>query len=344
LELTEIQVKFVFLHAMAENFFRSTNFNPSVDLPIMFARSISLLLATIPLVSAEEATPPPATVQDLRALLDDPHGDLAKIAHQLVGKNGGNQLFYFPTHDEPSTPAEWGLKYESIDFKSADSTPLHGWFIPAKNKTPRTAKATVVFSHGNAGSISYHLGFCAWLAEAGYNVILYDYRGFGKSGGSVDRRGMINDVKAAFTYARKRPDIDASRLISYGHSLGGAQSVTALGESPVKGLRAIVIDGAFASYQAMAGAFGGQLGASLVTDELAPKDFIKKLAPVPLLVVHGTKDEVVPISQGKQLYQAAGQPKTLFEVPSGRHGTALSADKGAYRQKMVAWLDKILGD
>ena len=153
---------------------------------------------------------------------------------------------------------------------------------------------------------------------------------------------MINDVKAAFAYARRRPDIDAARLVSYGHSLGGAQSITALGESPVKGLRAIVIDGAFASYQAMARIIGGQLGASLVTDELAPRDFVKKLTPVPLLVVHGLLDEVVPFSQGRELFEAAGQPKTLFEVKTGRHGTALSDDGGAYRKKMIAWLDEVM--
>ena len=308
----------------------------------MSARVLGLLLAAVPLASAEESAKPAVTAADLRALLDDPNGDLAKIARQVGGKNGGNQLFYFPTRDEPSTPASWGLKYEAVDFKSSDGTALHGWFLPAKNKTSQTAKATVVFSHGNAGSISYHLGFCAWLAEAGYNVFLYDYRGFGKSGGSVDRRGMINDVKAAFAYVRRRDDIDTSRLISYGHSLGGAQSVTALGESMVKGLRAIVIDGTFASYQTMAGVFGGQLGASLVSDELSPKDYVKKLSPTPLLVVHGTKDEVVPISQGKQLYNSAGLPKTLFEVKSGRHGTALSDDDGAYRKKMILWLDAVM--
>ena len=322
--------------------FPSTNHDPSVDFTTMSARALGLLLSTIPLVSAEEVASPPVTTADIRALLADPNGDLAKIARQIGGKNGGNQLFYFPTRDEPSTPAMWGLKYESVDFKSTDGTALHGWFLPAKNKTPRTAKATVVFSHGNAGSISYHLGFCTWLAEAGYNVLLYDYRGFGKSGGSVDRRGMIDDVKAAFAYVRSRDDIDTSRLISYGHSLGGAQSVTALGESMVKGLRAVVIDGAFASYQTMASVFGGQLGASLVTDELSPKDYVKKLSPIPLLVVHGTKDEVVPISQGKQLYESAGRPKTLFEVKSGRHGTALSDDNGAYRKKMIVWLDAVM--
>jgi fermentation-respiration switch protein FrsA (DUF1100 family) len=182
-----------------------------------------------------------------------------------------------------------------------------------------------------------------WLAEAGYNVLMYDYRGFGKSGGSVDRRGMINDVKAAFAYAAKRRDVDARHLVSYGHSLGGAKSVTALGETPVKGLRAVVIDGAFASYQTMAGVIGGQLGASLVTDELAPKDYVRKLSPVPLLVVHGSRDEVVPVSQGRQLYEAAGEPKTLFEVKSGRHGDSLSRDHGSYRKRMLAWLDERVG-
>ena len=278
----------------------------------------------------------------MRALLQDPNGDLSRLAQGMIGKKGGNQLFYFPTHDEPSTPTAWGLKFETIEFKSADGTPLHGWFIPAKDMAAKAAKGTVVFSHGNAGSISYHLGFCTWLAEASYNVIIYDYRGFGKSGGTVDRRGMIDDVKAAFAYALKRPDIDTTRLVSFGHSLGGAQSVTALGETPVKGLRAIVIDGAFASYQAMARIIGGQLGANLVTDELAPKDFVHKLAPVPLLVVHGEADEIVPVSQGLQLYEAAAQPKTLFEVKAGHHGTSLSNDNGAYRKKMIAWLDGVM--
>ena len=303
----------------------------------MRACFFGLCLAT----SAATAQPPVST-KDVRALLQDPNSDLSRLAQGMIGKQGGNQLFYFPTRDEPSTPTFWGLKYEPIDFKSADGTPLHGWFIPAKGKTAKAAKGTVVFSHGNAGSISYHLGFCTWLAEASYNVFIYDYRGFGKSGGTVGRRGMIDDVKAAFAYAAKRPDIDTTRLISFGHSLGGAQSVTALGETPVKGLRAIVIDGAFASYQAMAQIIGGQLGASLVTDELSPKDFVKKLPPVPLLVVHGDADEIVPVSQGLELYEAAAQPKTLFEVKTGRHGTALSRDNGAYRKKMIAWLDGVM--
>jgi len=304
----------------------------------MNARIFSILLAGMACAHAEEAEPP-VTLDQIRELLQDPNGDLSRAAQSIIGKNGGNQLFYFPTRDEPATPEDWGFKYENLRFKSADGTPLHGWFIAPKSKQ---AKGTIVFSHGNAGSLGYHLGFVIWLAEAGYNVMMYDYRGFGRSGGTVGRRGMIDDVKAAFSYVMARKDIDPKRVVSYGHSLGGAQSITALAESPVKGLRGIVIDGAFASYQSMARIMGGQLGASLVTDELSPHEFVKKLPAVPLLVVHGKQDEVVPFSQGLQLYKAAKGPKTLFDVEGGRHGTALSEDGGAYRKKMIEWLAKIL--
>jgi uncharacterized protein len=298
----------------------------------MKLRLMWILLASAPLAACEEPRIQP----------DDPNADLARFAQGLLGKGGGNQLFYLPTRDEPATPASWGYDYENLSFKSADGTPLHGWFIPAKGK--KTALGTVVFSHGNAGSIGHHLGFVTWLAEAGYHVMMYDYRGFGKSGGNVDRRGMVDDVKAAFAHVARRPGVNPQRLVSYGHSLGGAKSVTALGETPVRGLRAVVIDGAFSSYRTMARLVGGQLGESLVTDELAPKDYINKLSPVPLLVVHGARDEVVPVTQGRSLYESAQQPKTMFEVRSGRHGDALSSNNGEYRKRMLGWLAASLDD
>ncbi len=292
--------------------------------------------------SRAEISPAPASVP---APAPAPEGGLIRLAKGLVGKNGGNQLFYLPTHDEPATPADWGLKFETVHFKSGDGTRLHGWFIPARNgkaKAKAKAKATVVFSHGNAGALGYHLGFVTWWAEAGYNVLMYDYRGFGKSAGTAERRGVVDDVKAAFAYVATRPDVDASRLVSYGHSLGGASSVAALGESPVRGLRAVIIEGAFASYRGMAQLIGGQFGASLVSDELAPKDFVAKLSPVPLLVVHGTRDEVVPVAHGRELFASAKQPKTFFEVEAGRHGDSLSRDRGAFRHRVLTWLEATL--
>jgi fermentation-respiration switch protein FrsA (DUF1100 family) len=267
-----------------------------------------------------------------------PSEELSRFARGLAGPEGGNKLFYFPTWDEPSNPAKWGYRYENVSFPSQDGTSLHGWFVPPAKGKP---KGTVVFSHGNAGSMGYHLGFVLWLANEGYQVLMYDYRGFGKSGGSVDRRGMIHDVRAAFTYALSRKDVSAKQLISYGHSLGGAKSVTALAEKPVTGLKAVVIEGAFASYQDMAMILGGSLGKSLVSDDLSPRDYVERIAPVPLLVIHGTADEIVPFAQGKELYERAGAPKTLFDVKNGRHGDSMSRDEGAYRNRMLTWLERL---
>ncbi|HVJ45970.1 MAG TPA: alpha/beta fold hydrolase [Luteolibacter sp.] len=276
-------------------------------------------------------------LKEVRSAVGAKDGDLSRLARMLAGKKGGNHLFYLPTHDEPATPAKWGYKFENVAFASEDGTPLHGWFMPAKGKR---VKGTIVFSHGNAGAIGHHLGFTMWLVEGGYNVLMYDYRGFGKSGGEVDRRGMINDVKAAFSYIATRKDVDPTKLVSFGHSLGGAKSITALGETPVAGLKAIVIDGTFSSYQAMARVVAGQLGADLVSDDLSPLGFVGKLPLVPFLVVHGKRDEVVPFAQGLTLFETAHEPKTLFAVDDGTHGGSLFQNNGAYRAKMLAWLDE----
>ena len=252
---------------------------------------------------------------------------------------GGDLLFYLPTHDEPATPATWGFRFETVNFESSDGTRLHGWFLPARGGT----RGTIVFSHGKAGSVGHHLGFILWMDEAGYQVLTYDSRGYGKSGGSLDRRGMIEDVKAAFRYVAGRRDVDATRLVSYGHSLGGAKSLAALGETPPPGLRAVVVDGGFASYRAMARRIGGRLAESLVTDDSAPEKLIARISPVPLLVVHGKLDPVVPVSQARLLFAAAREPKTFFEVPAGGHGDSLARDHGSYRKRMLAWLEQSLG-
>lgn len=296
---------------------------------------IPLFLATATCTFAEPQDPSPL-IQQLQGVLQDGDNSSSDLVKRLIGEENANRYFYFPTHDTPATPQKWGFEYEDVYFKSGDETQLHGWFIPAK-KAP--AKGTIVFSHGNAGSLGHHLGFVLWLAEAQYNVFMYDYRGFGKSKGELDRAGMIEDVTAAFNYVSKRPDINPSKLISYGHSLGGAKSITALAKTHQPGLQAIIADGAFASYQSMARVMVGQLGANLITDELSPAGYIKKIKNTPILIIHGDRDEVVPFSQGERLFSLANEPKTLFNVKDGRHGDSLSRDNGAYRKRLLKWLD-----
>jgi fermentation-respiration switch protein FrsA (DUF1100 family) len=305
--------------------------------------NILRLIAPLAAISCLQAQTPEAkprlSPEEIQRLLLSREGKPGDQAKGLFGGGNTNRFFYFPTHDEPATPASWGFRFENVDFKSTDGTNLHGWFIPSRAKQP---KGTVVFSHGNAGSLGYHLGFVMWLAEAGYQVFMYDYRGFGKSGGELDRRGMIEDVKGAFAYVGARKDVDARRLVSYGHSLGGAKSVAAIAEKRVEGLRAVVIDGAFTSYQAMARVVGGELGAGLITDELSPKDLIAKISGTSMLIIHGDRDLVVPVSQGKELFRLANEPKTLFEVKDGGHGDSLARQNGAYRKRMLEWLDGVM--
>jgi hypothetical protein len=289
--------------------------------------------------AAEPAAPPDPAIefrQALERVLDDDSGQLARLAEQLLGKNGGDRLFYFPTLDQPFTPARYGFRFEDAEFPSADGTKLHGWFVPV---TKGKAKGTVVFSHGNAGSVAHHFGFVSWLPAAGYHVFLYDYRGYGKSAGKVARKGMIEDVAAAFAHVASRKEVDPGILLSLGHSLGGAKSVAALAGQRPRGLRGVATIGAFASYRTVAQAWAGKTGASLVTDEFAPKDLVAKLAPVPVLVIHGEADEVVPFAEGETLAAAAHEPKQFWKVPGGRHNDLLERDGGAWRKKLLDWLD-----
>ena len=153
----------------------------------------------------------------------------------------------------------------------------------------------------------------------------------------------MQDARAALEYGGKRAKAKGLPVISYGHSLGGAKTVTAIAEGKTPQLRAVVVDAAFASYREMAMVMGGRLAADLVSDELSPVDQVAKISPLPLLVIHGKKDPVIPVDQGRKLYEAAQKPKTLFEVENGDHGDSLWRDQGAYRKKMLLWLEEQIG-
>jgi fermentation-respiration switch protein FrsA (DUF1100 family) len=266
--------------------------------------------------------------------------EIAKAAESILGENGGDRFFYYPTSKGPHDPADYGYEHEEVTFPSEDQTKLHGWFLPAKGV--EKAKGTVVFSHGNAGAVAHHLGFITWAITGGYNVLLYDYRAFGKSEGSLDRKGIVEDVRGAFAYVKTRKDVDPNRLISFGHSLGGAKSIAALGEKPVKGVRGLISFAGFSSYKEMALRVGGKFGARLVGDDYAPRDYVEKLSPIPVLFIHGVKDGVVPISQARELFKKAKEPKTLIEVKEGNHNDALWVDDKAGVKKLLGWMEKVL--
>ena len=131
-----------------------------------------------------------------------------------------SRMFYYPDKQIYETPSQ---PFEEIQFASADGTRLHGWWIPATIPV----KGTVVYLHGNAANITGHYCQIEWLPASGYNVFLFDYRGYGKSEGQPSRRGVYADCVAAMDYAAKRAD----RLFASGQSLGGANAMAVLGRN-----------------------------------------------------------------------------------------------------------------
>ncbi|MFC5050302.1 alpha/beta hydrolase [Rubritalea spongiae] len=262
---------------------------------------------------------------------------LTAIAVGMMGEEGGDSLFYYPTRDVPFTPKKHGYVYEDVFFEASDGVRLHGWWMPAKGKK----KAAVVYAHGNAGSVAHHFVFVYWLINAGYDVFLYDYRGYGQSEGKVNKAGIVKDAQAAIAYAGERSE----KLIVFGHSLGGAKSIAAVGMSAPDSLVAVVVDSTFASYRDMAERVAGARARSVVSASYDPVEYVAKLPDgVPLLVVHGTADETIPFAQAQKLYAAAQEPKRLMTVVGGNHVNCFFIREGRYRKDLLKWMERAVSE
>jgi fermentation-respiration switch protein FrsA (DUF1100 family) len=243
---------------------------------------------------------------------------------------GLDQLFYHPDQTLYATPQQDGYAFEEIQFSSKDSTQLTGWFVPAKDK----ALGTVIHFHGNAQNMSAHYSYVSWLPESGFNLFLFDYRGYGKSEGLLSRQGVYEDSVAAVEYIKTRTDLDQNRLILFGQSLGGANAIAAMGENQFEGVVGVVTDSAFSSYKRVAGEHVGLLkpvALLAIRNKWSPKKSVADISPVPLVLIHGTQDRVVSYKNAQVLFKKANGPKQLWTVENGRHTDAL----GTYRSEFV---------
>jgi len=242
-----------------------------------------------------------------------------------------DRWFYFPTADIYARPEEFGLNYQSVTFDSADQQ-LHGWFFPARGP----AVGTVVHAHGNAGNVSAHFPYIAWMPASGWNVLCFDYRGYGRSGGRPSRRGTVEDTLAAIRYARSRPDVNPERIVLFGQSLGGAVALVAASER--RGVRALAVEGAFATYRQAAqyvcaqswalALTAGTLSRLLISAGCEPIDHVAHLAPTPVFFIAGKDDSICDYRQTLELHAAAAEPKRLWVIEGGRHAGAMLETDG----------------
>ena len=251
--------------------------------------------------------------------------------------NGCTGLFFHPQSQLLQTPAQLKLAYEDVYFTTDDAVQLHGWWLPASTEE---VSGTVVFLHGNAENISTHIASVAWLPANGFNVFLFDYRGYGLSQGAPDLAGLHRDVEAALALVKQRVDVTPN-LFLFGQSLGASLAVTSLvSQANRDTIRALVIDSAFASYREIAqeklAAFWLTWLSLGINDTYRPLEAISRLSPLPVLIIHGTADQVVPIHHAQRLYAAAKQPKQLWLISGKEHIQSLS--NAPVRQRLLDYL------
>lgn len=238
------------------------------------------------------------------------------------------------------------IKIENVYFKSSDGTQLHGWFLP--NRVGKK-KGTIMFLHGNAQNISAHIRFVWWLPRHGYDVFMPDYRGYGRSEGEAELDGVHLDVQSAMAALLARKDIHPTNLVLYGHSLGGALSITSLADSKYRDrFRLLIVENSFTSYRTAAREVLGKFWLTwlfqyplswTVRDDYQPVEAIPRISPIPILLVHGDADPVIAPYHGGELFAAAKEPKEFWLISGADHN---SLDSPQQHERLLQYLDKIL--
>ncbi|BBH53036.1 alpha/beta hydrolase [Fluviispira sanaruensis] len=252
-----------------------------------------------------------------------------------------NNLFYYPDSVIQVTPDRLNLVFSDITIRTIDNEELHGWKINAKEQAPI---ATILHFHGNAQNITTHFMYCAWLAENGFDVIEFDYRGYGKSTGEASRSGIYKDSVSFLQWAYENSRTKDNFIIA--QSLGGAVVIPAFADIKTNNVQAIILDSTFASYRGIARQKLASIWLTwplqwplgfLVSDDLSPIDYIKNVN-VPLVFIHGKNDNVVPYESGKELFEAAQEPKEFWDVEWEGHVSAFVNKDDQFRRKLLKYL------
>jgi fermentation-respiration switch protein FrsA (DUF1100 family) len=240
-------------------------------------------------------------------------------------------LIYHPIRDHEVTARELGLEHENVTLVADDGVRLDAVFLPAKD-----SRVTVLFTHGNAGNLSHRLDRTIFLhARLGADVLLFDYRGYGRSEGSPDEEGTYRDARAAYRWLTEERKVAADRLVLFGESLGSAIALDLAVSRPC---RALVLEAPFTSVPDMARVVFPFLPRSFVRTQYDNLDKVRRLR-VPLLVLHGERDEIVPFAQGRRLFEAAPEPKRFFPIPGAGHNDTYLVGGDAYWRTVAEFLD-----
>ncbi len=258
---------------------------------------------------------------------------LAASAALIMKPHALERFFvYYPDRNVDSDPSSLGLSFENLLLTSDDGIRVHGWFVPCPGSS-----RTFLILHGNAGNIGHRLPWIQILHDLNAQVLIIDYRGYGRSEGKPFENGLYLDAKAAASWWTGRVAGPNQRLILIGESLGGAVAVDLATRAPVSGL---ILQSTFSSARDMAktlfplGLLRPMTG---IRFDSAAK--IRNVA-CPTLFIHGDRDEIVSFGLGKKLFDLSPEPKQFWEVRGAGHNDLIWVAGPDYSRTLADFLRK----
>ncbi len=222
------------------------------------------------------------------------------------------RLLYFPLRELEMTPDQLGLPCEEVRLTAEDGVGLHAWYLPVKN-----SRFTVLLCHGNGGNISHRLDRAILMQRyLGTDVLLFDYRGYGRSDGTPNEQGTYRDGRAAYQFLTGETEIAPQRIILFGESLGAAVAVELATQVPCS---ALVLEAPFTSIPDMAREVFPILPVGRFLRNRYENEKKMPSLRVPLLVLHGNRDRTVPFEQGRKVFEAAPEPKRFHAITGAGH-------------------------
>lgn len=222
-------------------------------------------------------------------------------------------MMYFPSREKPDLKTFHAQDMQEIKLETQDGLRLYSWYKPARNQ-----QATILYLHGNAGHIGYRMPLVRQFIESGFGVLLLEYRGYGGNEGSPDEQGLYQDGHAAMRFL-KQQNISAHQIVLYGESLGSGVAMELATSYPVC---ALVLQSPFTSMPDLARYHYPWL-------LLKPWDRFESLGKIPsihspLLILHGQQDDIVPITQARDLFNRTQKNGTMREFEQGGHNNLWS--------------------
>jgi len=227
----------------------------------------------------------------------------------VYARQGG--MLYFPMKEIDQTPKSIGLNFEEITLRTKDGINISSWHIPAQNE-----RGVVLFCHGNAGNISDRLDSIRIFHELNLSVLIFDYRGYGKSGGSPTEKGTYADAEAAWDYLINIMNVKPAKIIIFGRSLGSAVAAeTALRHKA----GALIIESGFTSVPDLGSKFYPYLPVKLISRyHYSTIDKVDRV-DIPKLFIHSPQDEIIPFEHGTALFEKAIEPKEFLRITGGHN-------------------------